>query len=435
MRKVLVITYYWPPSGGAGVQRWLKFVKYLRDFGWEPVVYTPENPEPPAIDPSLLHDVPDGIELIKSKIWEPYSMYKKFTGQRKEEKVKAGFLSEKIKPKFTENISVWIRGNLFIPDARKYWIKPSINILLKYLQKEKIDLIATNGPPHSMHLIGLGLKKKFNIPWLADFRDPWTGIDFYDQLKLSKWADNKHKRLEMAVLNAADKITTVSWSWAEDMKKICGREVEVVTNGYDHADFENAKPKSEKGFVITHIGSMNKDRNPLKFWQALRGLCDKNQKFKEELKIRFIGFTDAAVFASLEECNLNEFAEKIDYLPHNEVMDVASSSTILLLSLNNTPNVQGIIPGKIFEYIALKKPVVCIGPENGDSAKIIKETASGWVAGFDDREKMSELLEDLYERYRKNELRIVQTETGNYSRFEKTRQLAGLLDKMIIKKG
>ena len=197
MKKVLILTYYWPPSGGAGVQRWLKFVKYLQEFGWEPIVYTAENGEMPVIDNSLQKDIPENITILKTKIWEPYSFYKTFIGRKKDDKINASFLSENKKTSFTEKISVWIRGNFFIPDARKYWIKPSVKYLKDYLEKNPVDVIISSGPPHSMHLIAMGLKKQFpNIKWLADFRDPWTDIDFYEELMLSKSSDAKHKQLK-----------------------------------------------------------------------------------------------------------------------------------------------------------------------------------------------------------------------------------------------
>jgi hypothetical protein len=191
-RKVLIITYYWPPSGGAGVQRWLKFSKYLRDYDWEPVIYTPENPEAPAIDNSLEKDIPMGIKVIKRPITEPYLAYKRFVGMKLDEKVNAGFLQEKEKPGLLEGIAVWLRGNLFIPDARRFWIRPSAKYLVNYLKAHPVDAIVSTGPPHSMHLIALQVYKKLNIPWLADFRDPWTGIDFYHQLKLTLLADRIH---------------------------------------------------------------------------------------------------------------------------------------------------------------------------------------------------------------------------------------------------
>ena len=199
-KKVLIITYYWPPSGGAGVQRWLKFVKYLPKFGWEPIVFTVQNGEYPVIDNSLVNDVSSNLQVIKSPIWEPYSVYKKLTGRKKEETINSGFLVESEKSKFIENIGKWIRGNFFIPDARKFWIKPSVKTLSNFLIKHPVDIIISSGPPHSSHLIAKKLKSKFNIPWVSDFRDPWTNIDYYKELKLTKWADQKHKVLEKDVL-------------------------------------------------------------------------------------------------------------------------------------------------------------------------------------------------------------------------------------------
>jgi hypothetical protein len=195
MKKVLVITYYWPPSGGAGVQRWLKFVKYLPSLGWEPIIYTVENGEYPVLDDSLVNDLPSNIKVLKTKIWEPYIFYKRFTGRKKNDKINSGFLNNKKKNKILESISVWIRGNLFIPDARKFWIKPSVNYLNNFIKDNPVDFIISSGPPHSTHLIALGIQKLNKIPWLADFRDPWTNIDFYKDLKLSKWADSKHKKI------------------------------------------------------------------------------------------------------------------------------------------------------------------------------------------------------------------------------------------------
>ncbi|MEA3317025.1 MAG: glycosyl transferase family 1, partial [Bacteroidota bacterium] len=184
-KKVLIITYYWPPSGGAGVQRWLKFAKFLPKYGWNPIIYTPENGEIPVTDKSLHKDISKETKVIKRKIWEPYTWYKKFIGQKNNQKINVGFLSENQKPKFTEKISVWIRGNFFIPDARKFWIKPSVKFLKTYLKNNNVDAIISTGPPHSMHLIAMQLQKKLNLPWIADFRDPWTNIDFYEDLLLT----------------------------------------------------------------------------------------------------------------------------------------------------------------------------------------------------------------------------------------------------------
>ncbi|NOX48643.1 MAG: glycosyltransferase family 4 protein [Chlorobi bacterium] len=432
MKRVLVISYYWPPSGGAGVQRWLKFVKYLRGLGWEPVIYTAENPEVPAIDNSLLSDVPENIEVIKTKIWEPFTIYKRFVGRKKEDKIKAGFLSEEKAPSKAENISVWVRGNFFVPDARKFWIKPSIKFLKKYLRENPVDAMVSTGPPHSMHLIALGLKRDLGIPWLADFRDPWTNIDFYQDLMLTGFADKKHHRLEQKVLRGADIITTIGRSLAKDLEELGKRRVDVVTNGFDSPDFSSLfEPEIEK-FEICHMGSMNKDRNPVSLWSVLRDLCTSVDGFKANLRISFLGFTDYAVSKSLEENDLAHYSEIVKYIPHKEVLQRAKSASVLLLALNDTPNVKGIMPGKLFEYLALKKPIFCIGNRQGDSSRAILETRSGITVDFNDKEAMKNYLLDKYQDFKKGNGFVVDSVgTEKYSRKELTVRMASLLDEMV----
>lgn len=430
MKRVLIITYYWPPSGGAGVQRWLKFAKYLRDFGWEPVIYTPENPEYPEADESLFKDIPSKIEVIKKPIWEPYNAYKRFIGQKKEEKIQAGFLSIKKKNPLIENISVWIRGNLFIPDARKFWIKPSIRFLLKYLAEYPVDAMVSTGPPHSMHLIALGLKNKLNIPWLADFRDPWTGIDFYHQLRLTNQADKKHHRLEKEVLSKADRVTIVSWNWALDFNQLFPRHYDVITNGYDPDDFIIPDQKVAKTFELTHIGSLNKDRNPELLWKVLAEICSENASFRDDLKLRFIGKCDVSLFQCLEKYQLLSLTEKIEYMPHEEVLKESAGSQVLLLLLNNTPNVMGIVPGKIFEYLATRRPVFCIGQTEGDSARIIREARAGITCNFDDKTSMKNALLELYGRYKQGSLQNQEGEIDSFSRKDLTEKISSLLNEL-----
>jgi glycosyltransferase involved in cell wall biosynthesis len=430
MKRVLIITYYWPPSGGAGVQRWLKFTKYLRDYGWDPVIFTPENPEFPDSDESLLKDVPPGIEVIKIPIWEPYNAYKRFIGQKKEEKIQAGFLSVKKKNPLIENISVWIRGNLFIPDARKFWIKPSIRFLFKYLTAHPVDAIVSTGPPHSMHMIALGLKKKLDIPWLADFRDPWTQIDFYHQLRLSKKADKKHHNMELSVLKTADRITIVSWNWAMDLNRIHPRHYDVITNGFDPDDFIIPDTKVSTTFELTHIGSLNKDRNPKLLWEVLAEICSENEAFRDDLRLRFIGKCDITLFQDLEKNSLASHAGKIEYMPHEAVLKESSGSQVLLLLLNNTPNVMGIVPGKIFEYLATRRPVLCIGPTGGDSARIIREANAGITCNFEDKASMKDGILLLYKKYKQGLLQNQEGEIEAFSRKGLTGKIASILNEI-----
>jgi glycosyltransferase involved in cell wall biosynthesis len=430
LKRVLIISYYWPPSGGAGVQRWLKFSKYLREFGWEPVIYTPENPEYPGHDDSLQKDIPEGITVLKTKILEPYLLYKLFTGRKKHEKVQAGFINESKKPGISERLSTWLRGNLFIPDARRYWIKPSVRYLVKWLKGNPVDAMVSTGPPHSMQLIALGVKKKLNIPWLADFRDPWTQIDFYEQLMLTKCADRKHKRLEKQVLKNADKVVTVSPSWAKDLKSLYEREIEVLTNGFDPEDFVNLPEFNFDAFSITHLGSLNADRNPLALWKVLGELVKDEVFFKKNLRIRLIGKTDISVMEALKKNGLSTFVEKTDYLPHDQALQMAAKSALLLLPINDTPNVMGITPGKLYEYLALKRPILVIGPEDGDTAVVINQTHSGIVCGFKNMEKMQSQLLKWAKDFQGKTLFPASSGIETFSRKELTRIMGGLLQQI-----
>jgi glycosyltransferase involved in cell wall biosynthesis len=431
MKKVLILTYYWPPSGGAGVQRWLKFVKYLRNFGWEPVVYTALNGEMPVIDLSLEKDVPKDITILKTKIWEPYSIYKTFIGRKKDEKINASFLSETKKKSFAEKISVWIRGNYFIPDARKYWIKPSIKYLTDYLNKNKIDVIISTGPPHSMHLIALGLKQHFpNIKWMADFRDPWTNIDFYSELMLSESADRKHKELELKVLENADSVLSIGNSMSEEFKKLYPKQTEkfsVITNGYDEDDISKEIIEKDKKFSIAHIGTLVKSRNPIGLWKVLQELIKENENLKNELEIKLVGKVDINVSESIAAHGLQSFVKKIDYLPHNEVIKEQQRTRVLLLLVNDTKNSKGILTGKFFEYLASNVPILAIGPTDGDLAEILKATGSGVISGFND---LSKLKSDILDLYSGKKINSNQEEIKKYSRFELTRKLSGILNKL-----
>jgi glycosyltransferase involved in cell wall biosynthesis len=431
VKKALIISYYWPPSGGGGVQRWLKFVKYMREFGWEPIVYTPENGEYPEEDLSLLQDIPANTMVIRRPITEPYTAYKKFIGQKKDEKIKTAFLSEDKKSSFTEDLAIWIRGNLFIPDARKFWIKPSVKFLNNYLKENPVDVIISTGPPHSMHMIAEAVAKKSNISWLADFRDPWTKIDFYQDLKLSSWADRKHHKLEKRVLENADRVVTIGPTLAQDFKEIHSREYEIITNGYDDADFRDEKNEfSSDCFSIVHIGSLSKTRNPETLWKVLANKVKSNSELAAKLEIRFVGKVDYSVMESLKEYGLESYVKKIDYVPHDEVIEELRKAALLLLLINDTPGSQMILTGKFFEYMSAKRPILCIGPEDGDAARILDETNSGKIAGFRNEEIMSEHLDYYFSQYANGKLDVSSEGIDQYSRRNLTKKLCDVLNGM-----
>lgn len=426
MKRVLIISYYWPPAGGGGVQRWLKMTKYLPEFGWTPIIYTPSNGESPVEDQSLLKEVHPQVEVIQSPIWEPYGFYKKFTGKKKSEKVYSGFINDK-KESFTQKLSVFIRGNFFIPDARKFWIKPGAKFLSDYLSKNKVDAIISTGPPHTTHLIANAVAKKNNIPWIADFRDPWTNIDFYDQLRLTSWADKKHRRLEQLVLKDATKIITVSQHWSEDFKKLSNREVEVIRNGFDHADFGQNTHQLDNKFSICHIGSMNKDRNPDTLWKVLANKI-KDQTFADKLVIKLIGQVDHSILQSIEQHGLTPYLQNIAFMPHADAITELEKSQVLLLPINDTPNSLGVVPGKIYEYLGARRPVIGIGPLQGDSAAILADSGAGKMFDYSDETSMTTYVDDLFNQYLTGNLSVAEGEIMKYSRKNMAKKYSELLE-------
>lgn len=428
MKKVLIITYYWLPSGGAGVQRWVKFAKYLRNFGWEPVIYTPENPEYPSIDNSFGKDIANDIEIIKTQIWEPFDIYRTLLG-KKGQTINAGFILEDKKKGWKDKLSVWIRGNFLIPDPRKFWIRPSINYLSKYLKENPVDAIITTGPPHSMHLIGMGIKRILpDIKWLADFRDPWTNIDFYKDLHLTKWADKKHHRLEKKVVCNADKVIVVSKGMKDEFNYLRSKGVHIIPNGYDEDDVKIISSSLDKKFTISHVGTMNGARNPLVVWKALQDLCVENDDFNHDLIIQLIGKTDFAVLEAINKYGLTKNLNKIDYLTHDGAIQKQHSSQVLLLMINRSANAKGILTGKFFEYLASGRPVLGVGPVDGDAAAILNETGAGVMVDFDDVETAKEVIFSYYKLYKKNQLTLEAGSVEKYSRKNLTGNLSDLLN-------
>jgi len=435
VRKVLIISYYWPPSGGAGVQRWLKTVKYLRDFNWEPIVYTVENPEAPVKDISLYRDIPEDIEILKTKAWEPYNLYRKFVGLKKTDNINAGFLAEKKKSPVLENLAIWLRGNFFIPDARVFWIRPSIKYLSQYLKANKVEAIVSTGPPHSMHLIAKRLSKKHKLPWLADFRDPWTDIDFYHQLKLSWVANRLHHRLEKSILCSADAVTVVGKEMVRLYQDKYKRPIHLITNGFDETDFSLNSPGPDAGkFLITHAGSIGNPRNPVLLWQVLSELIQEIPSIQNGLEIRLIGKIDLSVREAIEHAGLEHLVKYISYLPHDEVITELQKSNVLLLLINNTPNAASILTGKLFEYLATDRPILCIGPSTGDAAEILRETNAGFTVDFGDHDGMRSMILKL-----KTEKPDIQNPSRNtlkqrYSRKSLTGKIADLLNEITANK-
>lgn len=427
--KVVIVTYYWPPAGGPGVQRWLKFVKYLRNFGIEPVVFTADNPYYPTIDASLAEDVPEGIEVIKCPIFEPNNIVAKL--KKSEAQKSAGFLDPN--PSFFAKVLLYIRANYFIPDARMFWVKPSVKKLKKYISEENIDLVITTGPPHSLHLIGKKLKEQLGVKWLADFRDPWTSIDYFHLLPLTKSARKKHFRMEEEVVRSADSVLMVS-NHAQEKYKEFAKEINVITNGFDtEASLEDEAIIIDTKFSITHIGSMNSERNPKILWETLSELCKEDAVFAEDLELKLIGKLDDTIWnEEIAPRNFKNVA-RIPYVPHTEAKKYQRQAQVLLIVVNDYPSAKEMIPGKTFECLQAQRPILAFAPEDGDLSAILEETTAGVAIDFSNKDKVREEILKLYSEYKKGSLQVNIRNLNTYHRKNLTEKLSIIIKDLIQK--
>jgi len=415
--KVLIITYYWPPAGGSGVQRWLKFVKYLQEYGIEPVVYTVDNVRYLKEDKTLLDDVPRNTKVLKHSIWEPTDLL--FWKKKKSQKSGISNISQ-------NRFLSFIRGNFFIPDPKVFWVNSSVKFLQKYLNSNKVDAIISTGPPHSMHLIAQKLHKKNKLKWIADFRDPWTDLYYNKDFSEQSFAKKKNKILEKLVLKNADCVLTVSESLKEQFS-INARRVEVITNGYDNEIRSAEDTVLDKLFTISYIGLLPKQSNPKLFFKVLQELCSQNEDFKNDLKLNFIGDISDDVRVEVLKNNLEKNTSFKGYVDHEKAIEFQNKAQVLLLLIPNIEKSKGILTGKLFEYLIAKRPILAIGPEDGDLAEIIKETDSGTLIDFSNREQLSSEILKFYHQYKKGNLKVNSKNIGKYHRKELTKKLAFII--------
>jgi glycosyltransferase involved in cell wall biosynthesis len=423
-KKLLIITYYWPPAGGPGVQRWLKFVKYLPDFDVQPIVYVPENPTYPIMDSNLVAEVSDKAIILKTPIFEPYQLAS-FLSKNKTKKISSGIIPNQKKQSFLEKVMLWVRGNLFIPDARVFWVKPSVAYLEKYIRENEIDTIITSGPPHSLHLIGLELKQKMNLKWLADFRDPWTTIGYHKSLRLSQYAAKKHKQLESQVLNSADTIIVTSKTTKAEFQALTTKPIEVITNGFDVEKVD--KQSLDTKFSLAHIGSFLSERNPKIVWESLVELCTEIPDFKSHLEIKLIGAISQEVLDTIEQFGLNSFLNNLGYVSHAEAVTHQRKSQVLLLIEINSDETKSILPGKLFEYMVSERPILAIGPKDSDFAEIINNTNTGVFFEYSEKAKLKQTIQEYYNHFLEGKLQSHAVGLQQYSRKNLTQQLVELL--------
>ena len=439
MKRVLIISYYWPPTGGSGVQRWVKFAKYLPAEGWQPVIYTPENPEQLAVDASLEAEGPTEAEVIRRRIVEPYEMYKKLlrkSGHSKEA-VEVNPVNAQNKS-FMQKFAMWIRGNFFRPDPRCLWIRPSVKFLKKYLKEHPVDLIVSTGPPQSMHLIGRKLAAETGLPWIADFRDPWTKIFYFKHLSMTRATEKWHHKMEKKVLDDATAVVAVSPLVQQDFQAMTQTPVELITNGFDECDFAAEKCIEAAGgagreFAIVHTGLFAADGNPTVLWDVLAEKCNKDSQFKKLLKIRLIGKTDEQILKAIKDAGLDQNLEDMGYQPHAVAVKQQRKASLLILPLRKEPEYKAVLPGKLFEYLASWRPVLGIGQTDGAMSMILNNTKTGMVLDWEDRTSIGKFIDICWDKHLAGTLMVEDADISQFTRRNLTRRMAQLFDKLIEK--
>ena len=422
-KKVLIITYYWPNAGGPGVQRWLKFVKYLPEFNIEPIVYCPENATYPIIDNTLEAEISKSITVLKQPIKEPYQLANIFSKQSKT--ISKGIIKVPKKQGLVEKLMLYVRGNFFIPDARKNWINPSVVFLENYIKENQIDTIITTGPPHSLHLIGMQLKTKLKLTWFADFRDPWTTIGYHKKLKLTKSSAEKHLKLEHNVLNTANHIIVTSYNTKREFSAKTQQPISVITNGFDN---ENVKINAlDEKFTISHIGSLLSERNPEILWIVLGELIKENKAFSNQFELQLVGAVGQAILDRLKFHYLMQHTNLVGYVNHLEAVKLQKQSQVLLLVEINSEDTKAIIPGKLFEYFNAKRPILAIGPDGSDVEGLIHQTNTGYYYLYNEKEALKQRIISLFNLYLNKNLKSESSSISKFSRQYLTEQLAQIL--------
>lgn len=428
--KILIISYYWPPSGGVGVQRILKFVKYLPKYGIIPEVVTVREDKAsyPSEDINLFKDVPSEVKVHRTDTKEPFAVYSKLLGKKS---IPTGFSNES-NPTSFQKFSRFIRGNLFIPDARIGWNKYSYSEAKKIIEKENIKTILTTSPPHSTQLVGLKLKNEFgkNIKWIADLRDPWTDIHYYKEFRHTLPAKKKDHNYERTVLENADRIISVSDEFgkmfASKSDKIDPAKIYTITNGFDESDFGMESNSPENEFVITVTGTMPENYNPFAFIDVLKETVDEFPEVK--FKLRLVGNAADSVTEYIINCGLKENLEIIPTVAHEKAIEYLFNSSALFLVIPQFKNEKGLIPAKLFEYLASRKPVICLGPLDCEAAKIIDKCGAGKTFNRDMNNQLFEYMKELVLKWKADKNIDVENKLLNtYTRFYQAGQLAGII--------
>ena len=428
-KKVIVVTYYWPPAGGIGVLRCLKLAKYLTQQGWEPVIFTSSEEAYQFLDPKNNDEVPQGTEVIRIGAFSPIAAFKVFSGRKKEVPLIDIMATPAQKNRWLDDIGLWVRGNFFIPDARAFWIRPAVRCIRKWLQHNHADAIFSDGPPHTNTVVANRIAEEFDLPWVADFQDPWTQVDYYAHMKIGRRADRIHRRMEQDAFRRADAITIASPTWAGDLEAIGARNVEVLYYGYDEADFEGYKARSADGPTLFHGGLLGNDRYPAPLVEALKRLKEEGVEGMEGLDIRLAGGVSPDVVSNMKAAGLEEELTLLGMVSRADVLEEISKAGLLLLPINIAPNCKGRVPGKLFELMRSGKPILALGPVDGDVARLLRETGTGKTFEYDDVAGVTDFVRAFVNGVL-DVPKVGQMDVAELSNEAGARRLAGLLNQV-----
>lgn len=428
MKKVLILTYYWPPAAGPGVQRVLKFCKYLREFNWEPIVVTVQDGSYPSTDDSLENDVPEGLKVIRTKTREPHRMYNALRLQ-KGKSVPVALMGMRDSKSIPKKVSLWIRANYFIPDARKGWMKYAFKAAKEIIQNEDVAAVITTGPPHSTHLTGMRIQQELGVKWIADMRDPWTQVYTYKFMPFTESSKRKDHRYEQAVLNGADAISVVSHG-LHDMFKGDGREIEVIYNGFDPTDLNTNSEGDSSKFVCGYVGNFKPNQNVSKYWKAIADLCEEEDGFRADFVFEVTGNIDPFIAEEIRSLGLEDNLVLNGYVAHHEATAKMMTADVLLFVVPNDENNHLILTGKLFEYLGSGVRMLSVGPVEGNASLIISDCERAPMLDYNDIEGMKTQLRKMYRSWKSGEASVsLPVEPVNrYSRKNQTAKLAALLD-------
>jgi glycosyltransferase involved in cell wall biosynthesis len=440
-KYVLFVSYYFPPAGGAGVQRILKFLKYLGEFGWTPIALVPQNPEYPARDESLIKELPKDLIVRYAPIFEPYELYRKFTGEQKGVHIDVNVKKEADAVRsMRERFAEFIRATIFIPDARIGWLLSAVREGQNILREYPVRAIYSSSPPYTPALIARRLHRISKIPWVAGFRDPWTGFhNSPDRWFLPRLIDHS---LERSVFTEAN-LVEVAWKgiMRDAMQKYPAlpREKFIhIPNGFDSADFPEpdlakraTRPNNAK-CTVTYSGSLYGPRNPRSFLQAVELLIERKEIDPEKMLLRFVGRFGAEIHDMLERPLVRSMIENIEYVPHARAVELLLDSDALLLIVDDVASVAEIVPGKVYEYLGAARPILAIAPPEGAIGDLLRETGAGETMLQSDIEGQARLIKRIYDDWAlgRSSFAMNLAAISRYERREATRTLAGLFDSL-----